>query len=491
MTHQGRTNRNAVVAIAATLMLLAVSALAQDSEIVLHAFTGGSHGAEGGTQLVSDSAGNLYGTTFAGGSKSTKCEVYTGLPGCGVVFELSPRAHGRWEERVLHTFTGGKDGAVPIGGVVLDSAGNLYGTTFFGGDKKPANCQLQSIGFAPGCGVVYKLSPTAHGPWEETILYTFTGGSDGAYPASGVILDSSGSVYGTAGAGGYMFACNPGGGGCGVVFKLTPTGQGPWPESILYAFTGRADGNQPLRGLTFDARGNLYGVTHEGGDPAVSCFGPDFPGCGVVFELTPTPSGPWNETVLYAFAGGVDGGTPLSNVILDSGGNVYGTTTYGGDLTAPNCPGGYGYDAPPGCGVVFELTPAGQGPWPETVLYAFTGGSDGAIPAGPLVFDTAGNLYGTTDDGGDLTTPNCQSTYLPGCGVVFELTPADNAPWTENVLYAFTDGADGGGPGSNLLFDSAGNLYGMNQYGGNASGCDGNGCGVVFELQQPRNAPFK
>jgi len=142
--HQGRNTRNGVAAVAVTL-LLAVSALAQDSETVLHTFTGGRDGAIGGGNLVADSAGNLYGTALDGGNKSTKCGVYTGVPGCGIVFRLSPTKDGPWKETVLHTFTGGKDGALPIGGVILDSEGNLYGTTLFGGDKKPANCHAVGI----------------------------------------------------------------------------------------------------------------------------------------------------------------------------------------------------------------------------------------------------------------------------------------------------------------------------------------------------------
>lgn len=257
ITHHARTARNAVITIAPMLLLLAVSLLAQDSETVLYTFPGGSHGAYGATQLVSDSSGNLYGTTFSGGNNSTSCETATGVPGCGIVFKLIPRAHGGWEQTVLHTFTGGKDGAMPSGGVILGSDRNLYGTTWYGGDNKPAHCH--ATGFVPGCGVVYKLTPTAHGPWEETVLYTFTGAADGALPFAGVIRDSSGNLYGTATF--YGAVC------CGVVFKLTPTDKGPWAESILYSFTGGTDGNAPYGGLTFDSQGDLYGVTLYGGDP--------------------------------------------------------------------------------------------------------------------------------------------------------------------------------------------------------------------------------
>jgi len=469
MTHQGRTKRNIVVAIAATL-LLAVSALAQDSETVLYTFTGGRDGAIGGGNIVADSAGNLYGTTFDGGNKSTKCGVYAGVPGCGVVFKLIPTKDGSWKETVLYTFTGGADGALPIGGVILDSTGNLYGTTYAGGDKKPEVCH--AIGYAAGCGVVYKLTPTAHGPWEETVLHTFTGGADGSAPAAQLIFDSSGNLYGTASYGGND-SCTPPY-GCGVVFKLTPSAGGPWTESVLYAFNDGTDGGRPFGGVTFDSQGNLYGVTYTGGND--SCEPPY--GCGVVFRLVPTSSGPWTEAVLHTFTGGTDGANPDQNVIFDSSGNVYGTTQFGGDKERADCQQGY----EPGCGVVFELA---QGTWEETVLYTFTGGRDGEFDHTSVIFDSSGNLYGMTSNGGDFKLPCQNSTF--GCGVVFKLTPTGQGPWTESVLYAFTGGTDGSVPESNLLLDSAGNIFGLTQGGGNNSECTGNsfggeGCGVVFKL---------
>ncbi len=478
MTRRSRTAGTIIVAVAVTLML-AVCTLAQDPEKVLHTFSGGRDGAVGGSHLVADSAGNLYGTALAGGNKSTKCEASTGFLGCGVVFELTRTAHGTWKKTVLHAFTAGKDGGVPTGGVILDSAGNLYGTTLFGGDHKPYDCQA-SPGFPPGCGVVFKLTPTPHGPWTETVLYTFTGGADGNEPWGNPTFDSSGNLFGTTSIGG-----NTGCGsyGCGVVFKLTPGNGGPWTESVLYAFNAGRDGGYPYSdGVTFDSQGNLYGVAKFGGDLSVNCQG--VPGCGVVYQLAPAPSGPWSETVLHAFTGGRDGASPLFGVTLDSGGNVYGATLWGGDVSGPNCLGGEGYDAPPGCGVVYELA---QGTWKERVLYSFTGGSDGANDFSPVIFDSIGNLYGNTGYGGDLAAQNpaCYDGNQPvGCGVVFKLTPTGHGPWTESVLYTFTGGNDGAGPESNLLFDSAGNLYGVAENGGNNSECGGYGCGVVFELQQ-------
>jgi uncharacterized repeat protein (TIGR03803 family) len=434
--------------------------------------------------MVADSAGNLYGTTEAGGNKSSKCAPWTGLAGCGVVFELSPTKHG-WREKVLHVFTAGKDGAVPNPGVILDSAGNLYGTTLFGGDHKPLFCQAGGP-YPPGCGVVFKLTPTAHGPWTETVLYTFTGGEDGNEPGVSPTFDSNGNLYGTTGIGGNL-SC--GAYGCGVVFKLTPAEQGPWTESVLHTFNNSTDGGFPYNGgVTFDSQGNLYGTALYGGDVSASCN--ENPGCGVIYQLAPTPSGPWTETVLHAFTGGTDGAGPLFGVIFDSLGNAYGTTLWGGDTNGSNCLGGYGIGAPAGCGVVYELTQT-QGIWNETPLYTFTGGSDGAAGNSLLIFDSAGNLYGEAGSGGDLAAqnPDCYiGNEQAGCGVVFKLTPAEQAPWSESVLYTFTGGADGASPTGNLLFDSAGNLYGMADYGGNDSECGGYGCGVFFELQQPQNA---
>ncbi|MGO8983216.1 MAG: choice-of-anchor tandem repeat GloVer-containing protein [Terriglobales bacterium] len=465
MTHQGRTARNLIVAVVATLML-AVSALAaRDSQTVLYTFTGGSDGAVGGVYLVSDSVGNLYGTTAAGGNKSTKCAVYTGQPGCGVVFKLTPTAQGPWKETVLHTFTGGADGGVPEGGVILDSSGNLYGTTYFGGDSKPEVCHA-SPGFAAGCGVVYKLTPTAHGPWEETVLHTFTGAPDGQNPLlDQLILDSNGNLYGTTQSGGDE-GCIPLS-GCGVVFELSPSPTGAWTERILYAFSSISAGFNVVGSVTLDSQGNLYGSTHQGGDTSASCYDVENGGCGVVFKLTPTPSGPWTETVLYAFTGGSDGASPQSGVILDSAGNVYGTANFGGDTTSPLCTVGQpGY---PGCGVVFELA---QGTWEETVLYTFTGSGDGWWPLSPLVFDSSGNLYGETLGGGGHND-----------GIVFKLTPDGQGQWTESKPFVFSGGAGGNNPQSSLVFGLFGRIYGMTDWGGDTSQCNGYGCGVVYELQ--------
>jgi hypothetical protein len=223
MTHHNGTTRNILAAAAATLML-AVSAPAQmDREQVLHAFNGAGGGAVPSLGLLADSARNLYGATVDGGNASTICQVFEGLPGCGVVYKLTPSAAG-WNETVLYTFSGGSDGAIPYGAMVFDSEGNLYGTTGYGGDTTSAACMgSASAENPPGCGVVFKLTPTAEGPWTETVLHTFTGGSDGAIPFfNGVILDSNGDLYGETWNGGNTSTCFNAL-GCGVVYKLTHT----------------------------------------------------------------------------------------------------------------------------------------------------------------------------------------------------------------------------------------------------------------------------
>ena len=200
------------------------------------------------------------------------------------------------------------------------------------------------------------------------MLYTFTGGNDGWYPFSNLILDSDGNLYGET--------SNGGAGGYGVVYKLAPATSGPWQISELYSFTGGTDGRGPSGGLVFDPSGNLYGITDSGGDTTATCFGASTPeGCGVVFELTPALSGPWKESVLYTFTGGSDGGVPTSGVILDSEGNVYGAAAGGGSTRCTY-----------GCGVIFELTKGSSIPWTETILHTFEWGLNddggGALQSG-------------------------------------------------------------------------------------------------------------
>jgi uncharacterized repeat protein (TIGR03803 family) len=358
-------------------------------QTVLYSFTGGADGSGPYAGVIRDSAGNLYGTTG-----------YGGTAGKGVAYKLDTAG----QETVLYSFTGGADGANPYyGSVVRDSAGNLYGTTFYGG--------------AANAGVVYMLDTAGH----ETVLYSFTGGADGGKPSAGVIRDSAGNLYGTTFNGGTANA--------GVVYKLDTAGE----ETVLYSFAGGADGGQPYAGVIRDSAGNLYGTTFNGGN-TIHCGG----GCGVVYKLDTAGQ----ETVLHSFAW-ADGSQPKAGVIRDSAGNLYGTTSSGGAAYM---------------GVVYKLDTAGQ----ETVLHSFTwGGADGVAPFAGVIRDAAGNVYGTTPSGGP-----------PNAGVVFKL----DASGHETVLYSFTAAAGGSQPISGVIRDSAGNLYGTTFYGGPAN------AGVVYKL---------
>jgi uncharacterized repeat protein (TIGR03803 family) len=320
-------------------------------ETVLHAFIGGSDGASSFAGLIRDAKGNLYGTTG-----------YGGAAGAGTVFKLTPNG----KHNVLHSFTGKRgDGALPFAGLIRDPFGNRYGTTMFGG--APHNGKQY--------GTVFKLSKSG----KETVLYSFKGAGDGAYPSAELVRDKAGNLYSTTSGG---FNTNN-----GTVFKVDAKGK----ETVLYSFTGGADGGNPVAGMVRDAKGNLYGTTQYGGN--LACYAPY--GCGTVFKVDPDGK----FTVLHSFSGSTsDGQLPLGGLILDAKGNLYGTTYIGG---TGECFDGTSY----GCGILFKLDKTGT----ETVLYNFTGGTDGAYPvAGRLVRDAAGNLYGA--NGG-------------GHGVVYKLTP--------------------------------------------------------------------
>jgi uncharacterized repeat protein (TIGR03803 family) len=386
------------------MLLTAPAAWGQYTEKILWSFTGYGDGGMGAAptyeSLIFDSSGNLYGTTTSGGTGGDG-----GIGGNGVVIKLIPTSSGPWTPDPLHPFAGGDEGSSPLFGVTFDSAGNLYGAN-------------ESDG-ADGQGTVYKLTPAG----TFTVIYTFTGGADGGAPHTPLVFDAAGNLYGTTYQGGLSF---------GTVFKLTPTASGPWTETTLYTFTGGADGGQPWAGIILDSSGNLYGTTSGYGSAGNG---------GVVFKLTKAASAPWTETLLYTFTGGNDGSGPLADVTFDSSGNLYGTTVGGGSGAR---------------GVVFKLTAAPTAPWAETVLYAATGSSFGQLHAN-VIFDSFGNLYTTSAYGGSA---NCGTV---GCGFVFRLTPTASGPWTANVLYSFlqTDpDAASAYPVGGVVFDSAGNLYG-------------------------------
>ncbi len=409
------------------LLVAGTLAVAQE-EKVLHSFGGGTDGNEPYAGLIFDASGSLYGTTAYGGG-GTDCDG-----NCGTVFELIPKAGGGWMEEVLHTFDGA-DGASPTGGLVFDDSGNLYGTTGAGG--------------AYGDGTVFRLARGAGGKWAETVLHEFcpTGiCRDGAIPWAGLTLDASGNLYGTAIAGGG--GCYE---GCGVVFELTRKADGGWEQKVIHAFNG-TDGAGPYAGVTLDASGNLYGTTLYGGSGPCFNGGPPLPpGCGTVFELTRRADGSWKQKVLRSFTEDADGLYPYAGVILDASGNLYGTTAEGSDG-----------------GTVFELTPRARGAWKEKVLHNFSdSGTDGTDPTASLIFDAAGNLYGTTNSGG------AYGIY----GTVFEMSPKAGGGWTEKVLHSFNNnGTDGYRPGAGLILDTAGNLYGTTTSGG------AYGDGTVFEI---------
>jgi uncharacterized repeat protein (TIGR03803 family) len=422
----------AVVVLLLTVFLTAPLATAQ-TERVLHSFGSNAKAGLGpASNLIFDSRGNLYGTTITGGTYNV-----------GTVFELSPEPGGNWTETLLHSFaTGGHDGQAPYAGIVFDSAGNLYGTTTAGG-----------IGSG---GIVFELlrpvPPSTH--WSEKVLHNFLpyNDRDGSYPGGALLFDSAGNLYGTTQAGGDSAA--------GTVFELSPSVSGSWTEALIYSFSpnakGLGDGKSPDCGLIFDSAGNLYGTTRGGGSL----------GNGTVFELTPSGGGAWTETVLYSFASGAtDGAYPLGGLIFDSSGNLYGTASQGG---------------PQGGGTVYKLTPSSYGGWTETVLYFFYPvfpSTDGNYPIGNVVFDSSGNLYGTTAEGG---IGYCFGLG-PVCGIVYKLTPAAG-PWTETVLHYFNDnGSDGYYPFAGLVPGSGGNLYGATELGGTAGRGGG---GTVFVINR-------
>jgi uncharacterized repeat protein (TIGR03803 family) len=528
------------------------------NENVLYTFTGGTDGSEPGT-LLFDSDGNLFGTTSGGGTGGS-----CGIPnsGCGTVFELVSQA-GTWKIATRYNFTNPQqdDGSRIYPGIsMFDGEGNLYGTTFSGGDGCSGN----------GCGTAFELSP-AQGSWKLTNEFDFNPGSGGYYPGS-IMFGLDGAIYGSSSFGGpsqwngavWTLSSNPGGGwklaaiygfpfsdgaapytsllpdglgnfygtssfggayDLGTVFELTPASNGGWKENIIYSVpSGRltgVNGSSPSN-LIWDSSGNLYGITSYGGDQEY----------GTVFELSPNPTGGWTENNLHYFLSGAypqgglvfdkagnlygttleggtygkgtifelspgsdgawsfhtiynfrgypsDGDTAMAGLIVDAAGNLYGTTQKGG--SSANCVGGAG--KPDGCGAVFELSfTAGQ--WGEKLLHSFEGSSgDGANPSGSLIFDGAGNLYGTTAKGGN-DSHACLVNKIPSCGIVFELSPVAGGEWNESILYEFTNAnGDGSMPLAALAFDQSGNLYGTTSAGGAVSPnpCNG-GCGTVFEL---------
>ena len=394
--------RALTLAVLATLPMAARPAYAQTEE-VLYSFTGSSDGSQPESSLTMNN-GNLYGTTYAGGF------------GFGTVYELSPNGTGGWTETTLYSFcpvAGCADGQNPTYSyVIFDNQGNMYGTAFAGG--------------ANGYGVVFELTNSG-GTWTESVLYSFANSPDGANPGNGLIMDGAGNVYGMTFAGGN---------GKGCVFELSPGST--WTEKVIY------DINSTHSGLTQGPPGTIYGTTY-----------------GTVYELTLNGSGVWVPNVLFTFNPAdfaTEGSNPVGTLVLDSAGNLYGTTLTGGANNA---------------GVVYRLSP-GNGGWTETLLYSFGGnaqyGPNGANPFAGVVLDSGGNIYGTTKAGGEK-----------GAGTIYELVaPAGGkSNYKEHIVFNF-NGKSGAQPKSSLIFAS-GYLYGTTFAGG------ASGAGTVFEANAHAN----
>jgi uncharacterized repeat protein (TIGR03803 family) len=358
--------------------------------------------------LIFDGAGNLYGTTFEGGD----CQS------CGTVFRLSPNSDGTWKRTTLFEFNGKDEGGSPRAGLAMDAAGNLYGTTTANGEF--------------GDGTVFELSPLKDGAWKLTTILPFNG-ENGAVPQAHLILDAAGNLYGTTIQGGNS-ACNA---GCGTVFELSPAADGTWKHTTLLEFNGK-DGASPYCPLVFDASGNLYGTTAGGGK-----FGD-----GTIFELLPESDGVWHFTTLFAF-NDKDGAFPRGGLVLDAAGNLYGTTEGAGQTFKP--------------GTVFKLSHESNGAWKLTTILEFDI-RNGSTPTAGLIFDPAGNLYGNANDGSF------------GEGIVFRLSPQSDGKWKETILLTFNLKNRLAAPAGVPVLDAAGNLYDSASQGGKLGG------GVVFEL---------
>lgn len=393
-----------------------ISRAEAQTETVLHAFSG-KDGVSPSLSLTFDSAGNLYGVAAQGGSSNN-----------GAVFELSPKGSS-WTEKTLISFNGGSGGSQPVGGLIIDSAGNLYGTTKEGGSN--------------GAGLVFELSKSGSGSWTEKVLHNFGSGKDGRFPRATLVFDSAGNLYGTTEGGGAYGDGTVSKGG--IAFKMA-SGSSGWTETVIHSFGNGTDSANPRCNLVLDSSGNLYGTALNGGAN----------GDGAVYEISPQAHGGWKEKLIYSFnpvnTFG-DGARPVAGLVFDKTGNLYGTTVFGGGE---------------GGGIVYELSPTSGGTWTETVLSSFE--QPFFQPSNlysDVVFDSAGNLYGATLRGA--------GTGTLFDGTVYKLTPSGST-WINTTLFAF--GANHGAvPGvGSLVLDSSGNVYGATQAGG------ANKDGVVFKI---------
>ena len=385
--------------------LIFPAALFCQTVTVLHDFGGIDDGYNPSSALLIDSAGNIYGTTFTGGGHGC------GRQGCGTVYELSPSAGG-YTENILFKDFGDTNGENPLGGLTMDSAGNLYGITQNGGNSDR--------------GVVYELSPGAGGIWTETTVYDFPTAATGTSPNCNLIFDNAGNLYGTTSAGGT--------GNGGVVFQLTPSA-GAWTETVLHNFTpGRYDGNAPC-GLILDSAGNLDGVTVFGGTR-------NYNGAGIVYQLK-NSGGTWTETILHTFPiSGKNLQTPNGGMLFDSAGNLYISMSRGGR-------GGAG---------IVELSPV-SGKYVPTPLYSFADLMYPPAPYETLISDSAGNLYTASYNGDDVSCPSF------GCGYIYEISPG-SPHWTALRLPFTRHGTAGFQPFGGVAPDGKGNFFVANWGGG-------------------------
>jgi len=402
-------------------LLLVASQPAQAQFSVIHNFSGAGDGGNPYVGLTMDAAGNFYGTTYNGGNQAC-------FEGCGIVFKLMRSGSG-WTFHPLYSFAGGNDGAHPYSRVTIAADGTLYGTTYYGGGTSGCGSN--------GCGTIYHLTAPPNAPrnalptWDETVIHRFSF-SDGAAPQGDLTFDAAGNIYGTT-----IY----GGSGGGVIYELTPSG-GSWTQTVLYTPEGTAP-FYPYGGVILDAAGNLYGVFNSGPN-----------GPGAVYELSKSGSS-WTERSIYAFTGGSDGSLPVGGLIFDSAGNLYGTTTSGGDPDNPD-------------GTAFQLVPSG-GNWIFNLLWTF--GPFTLVNADDkLMIDSAGNLYGTTFYNGGRNA-----------GTIYELVHSNN--YMSMDLHDFA-GSDGANPMSIIVSDANGNFYGTAIAGGSSgNGCaGGHGCGVIWEI---------
>jgi uncharacterized repeat protein (TIGR03803 family) len=464
----GRWQTALAVAIMLALPMPFIQAAHVQTYTVLHTFTGGVDGAAPYAGLAWDGGSNFYGTASQGGYTGTTCYDLPGgtASGCGTVFQLH-RSGSNWTFSTLYEFRGGTvDGNLPIAPVTIARDGSLYGTTWAGDYNGSHLCRWIGVG-APtvGCGIVFNLKPpttackTALCSWTETISWAFPGTNEGGGSGPGLgqlVFDQAGNLYGTN----FDSYLNP-----GEAFQLVPSGGG-WMPGNTYVTTDAPGSDSPfipLNAITLDSAGNLYSTSELGPENTPNCGGPaPLNGCGTVFQLTPGSSG-WNANILYTFTDGADGKFPIAGLVADPAGNLYGVSST---------------DGPESGGTVFKLSPSG-GSWTYHQIYALpngypqdescfialnTRGCSG--PWGTLLIDAAGNLYGAS---------NANGTYH--CGNVFKLTPS-NGSWIYTDLHDFTCGSDGGNPAGSLILDGNGNLYGTTIRGGSA----GYGYGVVFEI---------